>query len=80
MLSATCAQGPEAETLRGRNLPAQSRLVVANTLGVLYENVLVDNQTGIITISTANYANGIYIAQIKTPDSSLLKTKFVILK
>ena len=89
MLSATCAQGPEAVTLRGRKdavtieysgLSEGSKLYVSDAIGVLREVQILSGAKGKMVINTGSYTNGIYVARVETEGDAPLKNKFVILK
>ncbi|MCW5907218.1 MAG: T9SS type A sorting domain-containing protein [Chitinophagales bacterium] len=57
-----------------------SRLLISNVLGVLFDDKILSNGAGKLILNTTNYQNGIYLARIETEGTLLLKSKFIISK
>ncbi|HLP50195.1 MAG TPA: T9SS type A sorting domain-containing protein [Chitinophagales bacterium] len=69
-----------ALTIQYDNLPYGSILYVFNATGALIETQPVTGSAGKLTLNTAAYPNGIYLARIEVEGKALLKEKFIVLK
>lgn len=62
------------------NLGKNSTLTIANMVGAYMETFNLDDTIGRFILNIYAYQNGVYIAEIKSADNTIIVNKFIILK